>query len=279
LRLIPVALIGLVSCWTAPVVAPPVAPVVVEPVVAPSHPTPPEPAQPTEVVAARVPVGCDQLVFDVFDGSVNGVSATASQADIKAKLPCATGDTADGSSFNVGGGVFFTNHDFYFYTHHDFIEVRTGFKGTTVPALLGASMADSIASLGGATFTSRSEVLISHAPGCISLSARNGKVSQVRAFVGSCDVGRIVAEDHNYTNWDGQPPSACGRAMRAVEKLASCKVSSASRAREQKTFDDAVGPWKADLPWHEIEDIGNRCEKVLAALESKYEKRCGWSTL
>ncbi|HNA22555.1 MAG TPA: caspase family protein, partial [Agitococcus sp.] len=83
--------------------------------------------------------GCERIVFDLDKGTLNGLKATASQQEVKNALPCATGDTPDGESYNYGGGVFFLNHNFFMYTGNNFIEVRRDFTGTVSPNLLGAS--------------------------------------------------------------------------------------------------------------------------------------------
>jgi len=67
--------------------------------------------------------------LDLEKGTLDGVTPTVSQKQVKEKFPCFTGETEDGSDYNCGGGVFFLNDDFYFYTHRNYIEVRTGFTG------------------------------------------------------------------------------------------------------------------------------------------------------
>jgi hypothetical protein len=80
---------------------------------------------------------CEKLTFDLNTGTLNNLPPTASQEQVKRFVPCWTGDTPDGSDFNQGGGVFFTNHDFYFYTWRRYIEVRLGFNGSVSPSFLG----------------------------------------------------------------------------------------------------------------------------------------------
>lgn len=83
--------------------------------------------------------GCSSFYVDVEEGTLNGINPTASMNDVKRQFPCFTGDTEEGSSFNCGGGVFDVDHNFYFYTGRDYIEVRYGFTGT---------MSDNLISLG-----------------------------------------------------------------------------------------------------------------------------------
>jgi hypothetical protein len=82
---------------------------------------------------------CDNLYVDLERGTLNGLSVGAAQKDIKTALPCFTGDTPDGSEFNCGGGVFFIDHDFYFYSGQDYIEIRKNFKGTVSVDILNKS--------------------------------------------------------------------------------------------------------------------------------------------
>jgi len=72
---------------------------------------------------------CDQLFLDFKTGKLNGVAASASMDEVKKAFPCFTGETEEGRESNCGGGIFILKHDFYFYTHEDFIEVRKGFTG------------------------------------------------------------------------------------------------------------------------------------------------------
>ncbi|MEZ4688010.1 MAG: hypothetical protein R3B47_18700 [Bacteroidia bacterium] len=89
---------------------------------------------------------CDRLAVDLDQGTLNGLNGAASMDEVKKQLPCFTGETEEGSSFNCGGGLFYLDHDFYFYTHRNYIEIRKDFKGTMSQDMLGKSMSE----LGGA---------------------------------------------------------------------------------------------------------------------------------
>jgi hypothetical protein len=82
---------------------------------------------------------CPKLHLDLRAGTLNGVSPLASMDEIKRTFPCFTGDSPEGSSWNCGGGVFFLNHDFYFYTAAGFLDVRGDFKGTVSDGVMGMS--------------------------------------------------------------------------------------------------------------------------------------------
>ena len=75
---------------------------------------------------------CEDILIDIDQGSVSGLSPMASQDEIKKKFPCYTGVTAEGSSYNEGGGVFCKHHELYFYTAENRIEIRNGYDGAIV---------------------------------------------------------------------------------------------------------------------------------------------------
>jgi hypothetical protein len=80
---------------------------------------------------------CRKISANLNSGTVNGLKPTALPADVKKKLPCFTGESAEGGNINCGGGVFYLNNDIYFYTGRDYIEMRGSFSGTTSPSVLG----------------------------------------------------------------------------------------------------------------------------------------------
>ena len=97
--------------------------------------------------AQKVSKKCPPLKLDLVTGKLNGLLPSATQAQVKKKLPCFTGDTKDGENFNCGGGVFYLKNDCFFYTGKDFIEIRSKFKGTISTPLLGKSEADATTAL------------------------------------------------------------------------------------------------------------------------------------
>ena len=100
---------------------------------------------------------CDSLYFDLETGRLNGVPPTVNNEEVKEAFPCFTGETAEtGGVANCGGGVFFLNHDFYFYTFRDFLEIRSGFAGTTSVSVLNRAATDVIQEMGTPTQSSGS---------------------------------------------------------------------------------------------------------------------------
>lgn len=85
---------------------------------------------------------CELLNLDIKAGTLNGMTGLEELSEIKEKLPCYTGETEEGSGFNCGGGVFYLNHDFYFYSGRDYLEVRSKFDGTSSEIFWGKSSTD-----------------------------------------------------------------------------------------------------------------------------------------
>ena len=86
------------------------------------------------------PADCSVLELDLQKGTLNGIRPSDKRELIKDRFNCFTGETEDGSAFNCGGGIFFLDHDFYFYTHRDYLEVRSSFIGNATPNIMGASV-------------------------------------------------------------------------------------------------------------------------------------------
>lgn len=72
---------------------------------------------------------CAKTFLDLTTGKMNGLLPSASQAEVTSALPCFTGTDEDGASYNCGGGVYYLNHTFFFYTGNDYIEIRSGYEG------------------------------------------------------------------------------------------------------------------------------------------------------
>lgn len=94
----------------------------------------------TAGIPVTYPQDCSYFYVDYEKGTMNGLSPKASMETIKKAFPCFTGETEEGSDFNCGGGLFYLDHDFYFYTHRDYLELREGFiPDSTSMKLLGRS--------------------------------------------------------------------------------------------------------------------------------------------
>lgn len=127
---------------------------------------------------------CGVLHLDLRQGTLNGVPPTVSMDEAKRRLPCATGETEEGGPFNSGGGVFYVRHDFYFYTHRDYIEVRSRFPGRVTPDLLGSDVSEAERVLGApvGTLAGRGSPLFRMPYGC--LEARLARDSEVVEQIG-----------------------------------------------------------------------------------------------
>jgi hypothetical protein len=134
--------------------------------------------------------GCDNLSFDIYTGQINGIAATASPIEVKRYFPCFTGESPEGpDEVNYGGGVFFINHDFYFYTYRDYIEVRADFNGTVSHNLIGEATKKVTEVLGRPTYTDSGQIsryFYRMNYGCLLIRTTDGKVDEVRAYYRPC---------------------------------------------------------------------------------------------
>lgn len=130
------------------------------------------------------PPGCDALVLDLDRGTLGGLAPTASMDEVKAQFPCATGETAEGEIYNFGGGVFFLDHDFFFYTGRDFIEVRDDFAGQTRPAALGQPLS----ALGTPDRMDQGAALFDRRYGCLRAeTGGDGLITELGVHAEACD--------------------------------------------------------------------------------------------
>jgi hypothetical protein len=128
--------------------------------------------------------GCDKIHVDIEKGTINGLFPKASQEEVKKEFPCFSGETADGSSSNCGGGVFYKAQGFFFYTGKDNINIRKGFTGTFSVNLFDVSEKEAIKILGkpegdlkdedGITF-----VFFKKSYGCVVLRIEKDKVTEI----------------------------------------------------------------------------------------------------
>lgn len=146
------------------------------------------PALPTDPFASRP--ACPKVTLDIQQGTLNGLPPTTSQGVVKATLPCWTGDTPDGSSFNFGGGVFFLKDDFYFYTGRNYIEVRRDFKGIVTPSILGLTSAEVRSHFGEPISVSGAPntwMLFSRRSGCLRVVLENNRVKAIAVHAHPCE--------------------------------------------------------------------------------------------
>jgi len=99
----------------------------------------PKKEKPVKAAKPATAKPCTNLTVNLKAGTIKGLKATARMSTIKKKLPCFTGDTEEGSAMNCGGGVFYLNDDFYFYSGRNYIEIRSKFTGAVSPMVLGVT--------------------------------------------------------------------------------------------------------------------------------------------
>jgi hypothetical protein len=140
---------------------------------------------------------CDNLVADLKKGTLNGVKPTASQDAVKAKLPCFTGDSEEGSGFNCGGGVFFLDHDFFCYTGNDYIEIRKNFSGKLSVPVLGLGQAAAVKKLAlgkvvrKQTDGDKTFIFLKTKYGCLVLTLEEDKVIKVGMYAKPAKVVKL----------------------------------------------------------------------------------------
>ena len=130
---------------------------------------------------------CGELWIDLLGGTFNGIKPNASIDTVKQKLPCYTGETEEGSVFNYRGGVFYLNHDFYFYTYYDFIQVRKEFKGEISLQVLGKTLEEVPSALGLPDRIFKLSHLYEMDYGILRLDFMYGKVSSINIHYASME--------------------------------------------------------------------------------------------
>ncbi len=132
---------------------------------------------------------CDTLVANLTKGTLNGLKPGAAMKAVKEKLPCFTGDSEEGGDFNCGGGVFYLNHDFFYYTGNDYIELRSEFKGKLTIPVLGLTQAAAIKKMkvfGKVVRTQKNGdqrfLFFKTSYGCICLTLEGGSVTKLGMY-------------------------------------------------------------------------------------------------
>ncbi|MHB1184227.1 MAG: hypothetical protein ACYC4A_05950 [Desulfobulbia bacterium] len=72
----------------------------------------------------------NKTIIDLKKGTLGGLSPNASPETIKKKFPCFTYSGENDYGKDHGGGVFYGDHSFYFYTREKSINIRKKFRGT-----------------------------------------------------------------------------------------------------------------------------------------------------
>lgn len=86
--------------------------------------------------AANTYIECETLIFDLTDGTMNGVKPNLNQGEIREWLPCYTRFTPNGGENDCGGALIYTPYHFAFYTYFNkYVEATRGFKGTVTDTL------------------------------------------------------------------------------------------------------------------------------------------------
>ncbi|MEX0967996.1 MAG: hypothetical protein WD077_12210 [Bacteroidia bacterium] len=132
---------------------------------------------------------CDSIFLDTEQGTLNGLTPDMPQEIIKEQLPCFTGDTPDSSDFNCGGGVFFRDRGFFFYTFLKFIEIRKGFGGRSTHDLLLGKTPGDVRELYGrpSEFSPPDFYLYPMGYGCLRINFLSNTVTKVAVHYVPCE--------------------------------------------------------------------------------------------
>jgi len=138
------------------------------------------------------PVECQELIYDVQLGEINGVKPQLSQNDIKEWFPCYSSVVPDGSTHSCGGAVFYENLGFTYYTYWDFVEVTRHFKGEVKGKLWDKNRKEMQQLLGSPVDTKYKEEhpYIDFYPtdyGCIRIEYSNNRVVKIASHYNECD--------------------------------------------------------------------------------------------
>lgn len=135
---------------------------------------------------------CEEFIFDLSDGTLNGVKPKWPQSEIKEWLPCYTKFVPDGEGdAYCGGAILYENHDFYFYTYLDnYIEIGPGFKGKVSDDLLNKSRKEVRDLLGTPVEHPGQDAFVDFfsAPyGCIRVEYKDNLAVVIAAHYASCE--------------------------------------------------------------------------------------------
>lgn len=98
---------------------------------------------------------CNNMYVDLENGTLNGLNGSESMDEVKTMFPCFTGESEENEDgINCGGGIFFLDHDLFFYTQKDYINLRKNFLGETSSAILGVTATDAMNLFGEPNVTS-----------------------------------------------------------------------------------------------------------------------------
>ena len=91
---------------------------------------------------------CPEFYIDILDGRIGELDPRSTIGQIKSKFPCFTRIENESDSAWCGGGIFYKDRDFYFYTGRDYVEIGPAFKGKLSLPLMGAARGSFFKTLG-----------------------------------------------------------------------------------------------------------------------------------
>jgi hypothetical protein len=91
---------------------------------------------------------CNNLNIDVYKGWINEIKPEADPERIKLILPCFSSSEPESNESKCGGGIYYPDRGFTFYTRRDYVIFSDQFKGTLTLPLFGLSSDDLFLKLG-----------------------------------------------------------------------------------------------------------------------------------
>ncbi len=91
---------------------------------------------------------CNTIIADIYKGWINMAAPNADPEQIKTKLPCYTSFEKESNDSKCGGGIYFADKDFKYFTQRDYVVIGEKFKGKFNIPIIGAKRDDLFAWLG-----------------------------------------------------------------------------------------------------------------------------------
>lgn len=139
---------------------------------------------------------CSVIVFDVQEGTVNGLPISTDISTIKRELPCySSAERSKESWMNQGGGVFFSSEELYWYTFDDPVSIDIGRQGSTnvlqTTQIVGRTVGELKSNIIGNWGRRNGVLTLDKKWGCLTFEFRGGIVAGFSAIEGGCDKVRL----------------------------------------------------------------------------------------
>ena len=137
---------------------------------------------------------CKRIIFNVQDGTVNGLQIDAKISDIRRKFPC-NGIYTGSEKFNNGGGIFYNEQSMYWYTfaHPRIFEI--GRQGNTEviqsTRIVGLTELEIRRKLSGRWISKNGSLMLYKPWGCLTFTIQRDIITSLSAYNSNCDLVKI----------------------------------------------------------------------------------------